>query len=194
MHKGYVWSGLILMTLEVMFALAWFALMIWTTVNDSGYRQVIFDIVFHFAGTFILYQTIHKLYFKKKIPYVYQMFFGIVAFICARNLVEVWYVLPRLLPQDEFYSTSAALSIIALVMSGIEFLWFMILMSHQAVLKRRMNRKSKQSKEMDDLLTFLVNIPQDVLDKAADILAGGGGGDMNMTLLPKKKGAKNIYY
>ena len=174
MHRTYTNLAITVLALEAAFAIVWFIFLTMSFVNDSPYELTMFLSGLHFLGAYLVFVVARKLYKNERISYsmyTYFFFFTIIALFCARNLYQAWYTLPLRLVAgtpasavvviDQFQTFLRAVTIIALILSGLEWLWFVSLASHQFNKEYYAYRKTGETPK--DPLTIVFNVPDAVL-------------------------------
>ncbi len=174
MHKSYVNLAITVLALEAAFAVVWFVFLAMSFVNDSPYELTMFLSGLHFLGAYLVFVVAHKLNKKERISYsmyTYFFFFTLIALFCVRNLYQAWYTLPLRLVAgtpasavtviDQFQTFLRAVTIIALILSGLEWIWFLALTSHQ--FNKEYYAYRKTGVRPKDPLTIVFNVPDAVL-------------------------------
>ena len=179
MHLHYVRMAIVALALELLLAIVWFVFLTMSFANDSPYELTMFLSGLHFLGSYLVFVVARKLYKKERISYsmyTYICFFTIIAFICIRNFYHAWYILPlRILPGtpapaviviDQFQTMLKAITTTALILSGLELIWFVALASHQFKKDYYVFKKENSHRNNNNtpgVYNFVLNIPENVL-------------------------------
>ena len=139
MHHFYYRSAAFVLALETCFFVVWVVFDYMLTLNRSLYEQYVFDSVFHFFGPFLIAMvTYNKLRYRKNISGAPVILLCGLMLVMIRNVLHIWSVVPNY--GDLHWTFAAVISLVAVILTALEFLWMLGLYKSNKYSKEEMHR------------------------------------------------------
>jgi len=164
-HSGLKGFGWFLMTLEFIWAMAWFGIMLWFNLDATAirYEQSFFDHIWHTAIWAVLIATMLSLHDNKPILKIWFFLLILVGFTDSRGIVHFYRVLVAGVPSSNYNPFEAGyqvMTVAALCLTGLTMLWVMANLGHEYGFKIRIGGRRRH----DGLEIPLVEVVEDTLD------------------------------
>jgi len=129
-ERSLMFTGLGFLTLEVLWAMAWFGIMIWFNLDPAAlpYEQTFFDHILHSLMIGMLATIVISLYHSEHISYIWFWVILVAGFTDSRGILKAFRHNPEGTPYAYAY---IVMSIAALIFTFLALVWFMALLRWQ---------------------------------------------------------------